>query len=522
MAVRVGINGFGRIGRNVLRAAVLMKQQALEFVAVNDITDTKTLAHLLKYDSIHRRFPGTVEAQGDALVVNGKPIKVSAIKEPEKLPWKALGVDLVLESTGRFTDRPDADKHLAAGAKKVVISAPAKGEDITIVMGVNHQKYDPAKHHVLSNASCTTNRLVPVVKVVLDNWGFKHGFMTTIHSYTNDQQILDLPHKDLRRARAAGLSIIPTTTGAAKATSLVIPEVKGKIDGHVGGGHAERDAVDLPFDFRNHEARRLGGTGGRRDDAERRGPGAAQVLVRQVEDLLIVRVAVDRRHEAVLEAPVVEHDLHDRHEAIRGARGVREDVVLRGVVFLVVHPHHDRDVLTLGGRRDDDLLRAGRKVLLGVGSVGEPAGTLEHEVHTQRLPRELLGLLDRRHFDGLAVDDQSIALRLDGAREPAVDGIVLQEMRERLGVVDVVQRRELERLLLHEHRGPEHVAPDATEPVDPDTHCHGSPLGEVRHDGPAEGHGRNRAGPGLVQRAGRLGQRGAGGEDVVYQNERPF
>jgi glyceraldehyde 3-phosphate dehydrogenase len=163
--------------------------------------------------------------------VNGKPIKVSAIKEPEKLPWKALGVELVLESTGRFTNRPDADKHLAAGARKVVISAPAKGEDITIVMGVNHQRYDPARHHVLSNASCTTNCLVPVVKVVLDTWGFKHGFMTTVHSYTNDQQILDLPHKDLRRARAAALSIIPTTTGAAKATGLVIPEVKGKIDG---------------------------------------------------------------------------------------------------------------------------------------------------------------------------------------------------------------------------------------------------------------------------------------------------
>src|SRR5467141_1104636 len=231
MAVRVGINWFGRIGRNVLRAAVLMKQQALESVAVNDITDSKTLAYFLKNESVHCRFPGTVEAQGDALIVNGKPIKVSAIKEPEKLPWKALGVDLVLESTGRFTDRPDADKHLAAGAKKVVISAPAKGEDLTIVMGVNHQKYDPAKHHVLSNASCTTNCLVPVVKVVMDNWGFRHGFMTTIHSYTNDQQILDLPHKDLRRARAAALSIIPTTTGAAKATSLVIPEVKGKIDG---------------------------------------------------------------------------------------------------------------------------------------------------------------------------------------------------------------------------------------------------------------------------------------------------
>ena len=231
MAVRVGINGFGRIGRNVLRAATMAKQSDIEFVGVNDITDTKTLAHLLKYDSVHKRFPGTVEAKGDALVVNGKSIKVSAIKEPEKLPWKELGVEFVLESTGRFTDKESASKHLAAGAKKVVISAPAKGEDITICMGVNHEKYDPAKHTIISNASCTTNCLVPVVKVVMDNFGFNHGFMTTVHSYTNDQQILDLPHKDLRRARAAALSIIPTTTGAAKATGLVIPEVKGKIDG---------------------------------------------------------------------------------------------------------------------------------------------------------------------------------------------------------------------------------------------------------------------------------------------------
>jgi len=231
MAVRVGINGFGRIGRNVLRAATMAKQTDLEFVGVNDITDTKTLAHLLKYDSVHGRFPGTVEAKGDALVVNGKTIKVSAIKEPEKLPWKDLGVEFVLESTGRFTDKESASKHLAAGAKKVVISAPAKGEDITICMGVNNEKYDPAKHHIISNASCTTNCLVPMVKVVMDSFGFKHGFMTTVHSYTNDQQILDLPHKDLRRARAAALSIIPTTTGAAKATGLVIPEVKGKIDG---------------------------------------------------------------------------------------------------------------------------------------------------------------------------------------------------------------------------------------------------------------------------------------------------
>ena len=231
MAVRVGINGFGRIGRQVLRAAKQQGVADVQIVAVNDLTDTKTLAHLFKYDSVHRRFPGTVEAKGDTLVVNGKAIKVSAIKEPEKLPWRELGVEFVLESTGRFTDKESASKHLTAGAKKVVISAPAKGEDITICMGVNNEKYDPAKHHIISNASCTTNCLVPVVKVVMDNFGFKHGFMTTVHSYTNDQQILDLPHKDMRRARAAALSIIPTTTGAAKATGLVIPEVKGKIDG---------------------------------------------------------------------------------------------------------------------------------------------------------------------------------------------------------------------------------------------------------------------------------------------------
>src|SRR5947207_3868207 len=231
MAVRVGINGFGRIGRNVLRAAVLMKQQALEFVAVNDITDTKTLAHLLKYDSVHGRFPGTVEAKGDALVVNGRPIKVSAIKEPEKLPWKDLGVELVLESTGRFTDRDGAAKHLTAGAKKVVISAPAKGEDITIVMGVNHEKYDPARHNIISNASCTTNCLAPVAKVLMDSFGIERGLMTTIHSYTNDQRILDLPHEDLRRARAAAINMIPSSTGAAKMIGEVLPELKGKLNG---------------------------------------------------------------------------------------------------------------------------------------------------------------------------------------------------------------------------------------------------------------------------------------------------
>jgi glyceraldehyde 3-phosphate dehydrogenase len=231
MALKVGINGFGRIGRNVVRAALRQGVTDIDFVAVNDLTDTKTLAHLLKYDSVHGRFQGTVDADGDGLVVNGDRMRVLSEKDPGKLPWKELGVDIVLESTGRFTDREPAAKHLEAGARKVVISAPAKGEDITIVYGVNHHKYDPSKHHVISNASCTTNCLVPVVHVVREAFGFVNAFMTTVHSYTNDQQILDLPHKDLRRARAAAVSIIPTTTGAAKATSLVIPEVKGKIDG---------------------------------------------------------------------------------------------------------------------------------------------------------------------------------------------------------------------------------------------------------------------------------------------------
>ena len=231
MAIRVGINGFGRIGRNVVRAAKAMQVSDLDFVAVNDITDTKTLAHLLTYDSVHGKFPGTVGTDSSGLVVDGDAMGVLAEKDPAKLPWKDLGVDVVLESTGRFTDRDQAALHLAGGARKVIISAPAKKEDVTLVYGVNHEKYDAAKHHVISNASCTTNCLVPVVKVILDRFGFVSGFMTTVHSYTNDQQILDLPHKDLRRARAAALSIIPTTTGAAKATSLVLPEVKGKIDG---------------------------------------------------------------------------------------------------------------------------------------------------------------------------------------------------------------------------------------------------------------------------------------------------
>src|SRR6478609_6567607 len=231
MAIRVGINGFGRIGRQVLRAAKQSGITDLDFVAVNDLTDTKTLAHLFKYDSVHRTFAGEVTAGEGSITVDGDEIKVLAEKEPGKLPWKDLGVDIVLESTGRFTSADKAGLHIAGGAKKVIISAPAKGEDITVVMGVNNQKYDPKAHNIISNASCTTNCLVPMVKVVRDNFGFVRGSMVTVHSYTNDQNILDLPHKDLRRARAAAMSIIPTTTGAAKATSLVIPEVKGKIDG---------------------------------------------------------------------------------------------------------------------------------------------------------------------------------------------------------------------------------------------------------------------------------------------------
>lgn len=229
MAVKIGINGFGRIGRNFFRAAY--KDPSLQVVAVNDITDAKTLAHLLKYDSIHGRFEASVDVKENAIVVNGKEVQVLACKDAADLPWGKLGVEIVIECTGRYTDRDGAGKHLTAGAKRVIISAPAKGEDATFVMGVNEKTFDPAKHFILSNASCTTNCLAPVAKVLLDTFGIERGLMTTIHAYTNDQKILDLPHKDLRRARAAGVSMIPTTTGAAKAVSLVIPELKGRLDG---------------------------------------------------------------------------------------------------------------------------------------------------------------------------------------------------------------------------------------------------------------------------------------------------
>ncbi len=229
MAIKVAINGFGRIGRLVLRAG--FKGKDLEFVAVNDITDAKTLAHLLKYDSVHGIMDAEVKATENSLVINGKEIKTYAVRDPEMLPWKELGVDVVLESTGIFTDRAGAEKHIKAGAKKVVISAPAKNPDITFVLGVNQEVYDKAKHHVISMGSCTTNCLAPITKILQKEFGIEYGLMTTIHAFTNDQVVLDEPHKDLRRGRAAALSMIPTTTGAAKAISEVIPELKGKLDG---------------------------------------------------------------------------------------------------------------------------------------------------------------------------------------------------------------------------------------------------------------------------------------------------
>jgi len=230
MPIKVGINGFGRIGRNVVRAG--LNNPNIEFVAANDLTDTKTLAHLLKYDSILGQLHHNIRAEGDSVYIDDKRIRVFAIKDPAEIDWTSLGAQVVVESTGRFTDAVDAKKHLSGSVKKVIISAPAKGEDITIVLGVNDKAYDPAKHNIVSNASCTTNCLAPVTKVLNDVFGIEKGSMTTIHSYTNDQPILDFPHKDLRRARAAALNMIPTSTGAAKAIGLVLPELKGKLDGY--------------------------------------------------------------------------------------------------------------------------------------------------------------------------------------------------------------------------------------------------------------------------------------------------
>jgi len=298
MAIRVAINGFGRIGRLVLRAAKGAGATDLDFVAVNDLTDTRTLAHLLKYDSVHGIYPGTVEARENALVVDGDEIRVLSEKDPSALPWKDIGVDIVIESTGRFTNRADAAKHLDAGAKKVIISAPGKNEDVTIVLGVNPESYDPARHHVVSNASCTTNCVAPVVKVLFDAFGFRRGFMTTVHSYTNDQQILDLPHKDLRRARAAAMSIIPTTTGAAKATGLVLPQVKGRIDGVAMRVPTPNvSIVDLTAELeRDATIQEI-------NDAFRAAAGGAMSGVMEVQDAELVSVDfVGNPHSAIIDS----------------------------------------------------------------------------------------------------------------------------------------------------------------------------------------------------------------------------
>ena len=296
--MRIGINGFGRIGRNVLRAS--LGDSALEFVAINDLTDARTLAHLLKYDSVHGRLSSSVEAKEDQLVIDGRPIKILAQKDPKDLPRRNLGVDYVIESTGRFTDRETAGRHLSAGAKKVIISAPSKDPDATIVLGVNEQTYDPKSHQIVSNASCTTNCLAPVAKVLLENYGIKHGLMTTIHSYTNDQQLLDLPHTDLRRARAAALSMVPTSTGAAKALHLVIPQLKGKM-----GGMAVRvptpnvSLIDLTAELEGDA------TAEEVNAAFRKAAdGPLQGILQYSEELLVSVDLNGNAHSAILDAPL--------------------------------------------------------------------------------------------------------------------------------------------------------------------------------------------------------------------------
>ena len=297
MPVRVGINGFGRIGRNVFRAG-LAADADIEWVAVNDITDNATLAHLLQYDTAYGRYPGTVESNDEGIVVDGKPVKVLAERDPAQLPWGDLGVDVVLESTGLFTKRDDAAKHLEAGATKVVISAPASGEDITIVLGVNDDAYDPEQHHVISNASCTTNCLAPPAKIANDTVGIKHGLMTTIHAYTSDQRLQDAPHKDLRRARAAAQNLIPASSGAAKAVGLVLPELNGKLTGFaVRAPVITGSVVDLTF-----EAKRETSVEELNEALRAAADGPLQGILRYTEEPLVSSDIVADPHSSILDA----------------------------------------------------------------------------------------------------------------------------------------------------------------------------------------------------------------------------
>ena len=301
MPVRVGINGFGRIGRNVFRAG-LAADADIEWVAVNDITDTATLAHLLQYDTAYGRYPGTVESNDDGIVVDGKPVKVLAERDPAQLPWGELGVEVVLESTGLFTKRDAAAKHLEAGAKKVVISAPATDEDITIVLGVNDDDYDPEQHHVISNASCTTNCLAPPAKVANDTVGIKHGLMTTIHAYTSDQRLQDAPHKDLRRARAAAMNLIPTSSGAAKAVGLVLPELNGKLTGFaIRAPVITGSVVDLTFEAERET------TADELNEAFRSAAdGPLQGILRYTEAPLVSSDIVADPHSSILDAALTQ------------------------------------------------------------------------------------------------------------------------------------------------------------------------------------------------------------------------
>jgi len=299
MPVRVGINGFGRIGRNVFRAGLEGKAD-VEWVAVNDVTDNDTLAHLLRYDSAYGRFPGTVEVTGDGLAVNGTSVKVLAERDPAKLPWGDLGVDVVLESTGLFTSRDDAAKHLEAGARKVVISAPGKGEDLTVVLGVNFDQYDAAKHDVISNASCTTNCLAPFAKVVNDAIGIKHGLMTTIHAYTADQRLQDAPHRDLRRARAAAVNLVPTSTGAAKAVGLVLPELNGKLHGFaIRAPVITGSVVDLTF-----EAERETSVEDVNAAFRAAAEGDLKGILRYNEDPIVSSDIIGDEHSSIVDAPL--------------------------------------------------------------------------------------------------------------------------------------------------------------------------------------------------------------------------
>ncbi len=296
MATRVGINGFGRIGRLAFRAA---RGKNLEIVGINDLTDAKTLAHLLKYDSIHRHFPGEVKAADGAIVVDGKKIPITAERDPAKLPWKQLGAEIVLESTGAFTDRAGAAKHLEAGAQRVIITAPATDPDVTIVLGVNTDAYDPAKHRIVSNASCTTNCLGPIAKVLQDEFGIENGWMTTIHAYTNDQVTLDFPHKDLRRARAAGISMIPTSTGAARAIGLVLPELKGKLDGYaMRVPTSDVSCVDLSVKLRRQtSAEEINAA------MKRAADGALKGILEYCDEPLVSVDFIGNPHSSILDAP---------------------------------------------------------------------------------------------------------------------------------------------------------------------------------------------------------------------------